>query len=156
MRKMMPRQAISAMVALPIVLLANTTEAWANMSGQKIDSIKKVSDLGDRLDLDIPTPTTISIEESEDWDEPEFSATSANLDMQITKFMTEGAIAEIEEPSFTKVMAESAIAEIEEPSFTKFITEGAIAEIEEPPPIIYLSAARGQSTRECRISGICE
>ena len=122
MRKMMPRQAISAIVALPIVLLANTTEAVANISGQKIDPIKKVSDLDDRLDFDIPTPTSISIEESEDWDEPEFSATSANLDMQITKFMT----------------------------------EAVVAEIEEPPPIIYLSAARGKSTRECRISGICE
>ncbi|NJK67540.1 MAG: hypothetical protein HC789_13245 [Microcoleus sp. CSU_2_2] len=124
MRKIMSRQAISAIVALPIVLLANTTEAWANISGQKIDPIKKVSDLDDRLDLDIPTPTSISIEESEDWDEPEFSTTSVSLDMQITKFMTEGAIAEI-------------------------------AEIEESPPIIYLSAARGKSTRECRISGIC-
>lgn len=126
MRKMMPRQAISAIVALPIVLLANTTEAWANISGQKIEPIKKVSDLDDRLDFNIPIPTSISIEESEDWDEPEFSATSANLDMQITKFMAES------------VMAES-----------------VMAEIEEPPPIIYLSAARGKSTRECRISGIC-
>lgn len=125
MRKIMSRQAISAIVALPIVLLANTTEAWANISGQKIDPIKKVSDLDDRLDLDIPTPTTISIEESEDWDEPEFSATSATFDMQITKFMTEGVMTDV------------------------------ITEIEESPPIIYLSAARGKSTRECRISGIC-
>jgi hypothetical protein len=119
MRKMTTRQAISAIVALPIALIANTTEALANVSGPKIDPIKKVSDFNDRLDFDIPTTTTIGIEESEDWDEPEFSA---NLDMQITKFMTEG--------------------------FT--------AEIYEPPPIVYLSAARGQSTRECRISGICE
>jgi hypothetical protein len=119
MRKMTARQAISAIVALPIALIANTTEALANVSGPKIDPIKKVSGFNDRLDFDIPTTTTIGIEESEDWDEPEFSA---NLDMQIAKFLTEG--------------------------FT--------AEIYEPPPIVYLSAARGQSTRECRISGICE
>jgi len=94
MRNMTTRQAISAIVALPLLLLANTTEAWANIGGQKIDPIKKVSNLGDRLDFDIPAPTSINIEESEDWDEPGFSA---NLDMQITKFMTESVPAEIDE-----------------------------------------------------------
>lgn len=94
MRNMTTRQAISAIVALPLLLLANTTEAWANIAGQKIDPIKKVADFGDRLDFDIPAPTSINIEESEDWDEPGFSA---NLDMQITKFMTESVPAEIDE-----------------------------------------------------------
>ena len=94
MRNMTTRQAISAIVALPLLLLANTTEAWANIGGQKIDPIKKVANLGDRLDFDIPEPTSINIEESEDWDEPGFSA---NLDMQITKFMTESVPAEIDE-----------------------------------------------------------
>lgn len=94
MRNMTTRQAISAIVALPLLLLANTTEAWANIGGQKIDPIKKVANFGDRLDFDIPAPTSINIEESEDWDEPGFSA---NLDMQITKFMTESVPAEIDE-----------------------------------------------------------
>jgi hypothetical protein len=94
MRNMTTRQAISAIVALPLLLLANTTEAWANIGGQKIDPIKKVADFGDRLDFDIPAPTSINIEESEDWDEPGFSA---NLDMQITKFTTESVPAEIDE-----------------------------------------------------------
>jgi hypothetical protein len=129
MRKMMARQAIGAIVALPIVILANTAEAWANISGQKIDPIKKVSGFGDRLDLEIPTTTSttaISIEESEDWDEPDFSA---NLDTEIAKFMTVGVPA---------------------------IAEDIQTIIDEPLPILYLSAARGQSTRECRVSGICE
>ena len=119
MRKITVRQRISAIVALPLVLMANTTQAFAADTGQKIDPIKKVSDLGDELDLDIALPTTISIEESEDWDEPEFAA---NLDMEISKFMT----------------------------------NNLQAVMDEPLPVVYLSAARGQSTRECRISGICE
>ncbi|MEO6860210.1 MAG: hypothetical protein ABI180_01495 [Microcoleus sp.] len=121
MRKISARQTISAMVALPIVLMANTTQAFATDTGQKIEPIKKVSDLGDELDFDITAPTTpITIEESEDWDQPDFSA--INLDMEIDKFMTE---------NFQPV-------------------------IEEPPPVVYLSAARSQSSRECRINGICE
>ncbi|MEP6488904.1 hypothetical protein NDI43_20395 [Microcoleus vaginatus GB2-A3] len=119
MRKITARQTISAIVALPLVLIANTTQAFATDTGQKIDPIKKVSDFGDELDVDIGPPTTISIEESEDWDEPDFTAT---LDMEISKFMT----------------------------------NNLQAVIDEPPPVVYLSAARGQSTRECRISGICE
>ncbi|MEG4056667.1 MULTISPECIES: hypothetical protein [unclassified Microcoleus] len=119
MRKITARQTISAIVALPIVLIANTTQALATDTSPKIDPIKKVSDFGDEPNFDIGPPTTISIEESEDWDEPEFAAT---LDMEISKFMTKNL-----QPV-----------------------------IDEPPPIVYLSAARGQSTRECRISGICE
>ena len=119
MRKITARQTISAIVALPLVLIANTTEAFATDTGQKIDPIKKVSDFSDELDVDIGPPTTISIEESEDWDEPDFAAT---LDMEISKFMTKNLQAVIDEPA----------------------------------PVVYLSAARGQSTRECRISGICE
>lgn len=135
MRKMNARKAISAIVALPIVLLANTTEALANIVGQKIDPLKKVSDFGDGLDWEIPAPTSIEIEESEDWDEPEFSA---HLDMQITKFMTAGFTTEGVEAEFT--------------------TEGveAAAEIDELPPILYLSAARDNRSRACRISEICE
>ncbi|MBD1886862.1 hypothetical protein H6F85_24865 [Microcoleus sp. FACHB-45] len=119
MRKITARQTISAIVALPILLMANTTQAFAADTSPKIDPIKKVSDLGDELDFDMVAPTTISIEESEDWDEPDFTAT---LDMEISKFMT----------------------------------NNLQAVIDEPPPVVYLSAARGQSTRECRISGICE
>lgn len=119
MRKITARQTISAIVALPLLLMANTTQAFATDTSQKIDPIKKVSDLGDELDFDMATPTTISIEESEDWDEPDFTAT---LDIEISKFMT----------------------------------NNLQAVIDEPPPVVYLSAARGQSTRECRISGICE
>ncbi|MDP8932595.1 MAG: hypothetical protein M3N42_00195 [Cyanobacteriota bacterium] len=118
MRKITVQQRISAIVALPLILIANTTQALAADTSQKIDPIKKVSDLGDDLDFDIAVPT-ISIEESEDWDEPGFTA---NLDREITKFMT----------------------------------ENLHAVIDEPPPIVYLSAARGQSSKECRISAICE
>ena len=119
MRKITAQQTISAIVALPLLLMANTTQAFAADTSQKIDPIKKVSDFGDELDFDMATPTTISIEESEDWDEPDFTAT---LDIEISKFMT----------------------------------QNLQAVIDEPPPVVYLSAARGQSTRECRISGICE
>ncbi|MBD1826572.1 hypothetical protein NDI47_25790 [Microcoleus vaginatus GB1-A2] len=119
MRKITVRQRISAIVALPLILIANTTQALAADTSQKIDPIKKVSDLGDELDFDIAAPTTISIEESEDWDEPGFAA---NLDREITKFMT----------------------------------ENLQAVIDEPLPVVYLSAARGQSSKECRISAICE
>jgi hypothetical protein len=121
MRKIKVQQTISAMVALPIALMANTAQAFATDTGQKIDPIKQVSDLGDELDFDMAAPTTtIIIEESEDWDRPDFSAT--NLDMEIDKFMTENL----------QVV------------------------IEEPPPVVYLSAARGEETKECRISAICE
>ncbi len=124
MRQITAKQTISAIVAMPIVLLANTNQAVAAADTvQPIDPTNKVKvyDLSDRLqlDLDIPGSTKITIEESEDWDEPDFSA---NLDMEINKFMT---------ANFQAV-------------------------IEEPPAVVYLSAARGQSTRECRISGICE
>jgi hypothetical protein len=99
--------------------MANTTQAFAADTSQKIDPIKKVSDFGGELDFDMATPTTISIEESEDWDEPDFTAT---LDMEISKFMT----------------------------------HNLQAVIDEPPPVVYLSAARGQSSKECRILAICE
>ena len=118
MKKITVQQRISDIVALPLILIANTTQALAADTSQKIDPIKKVSDLGDDLDFDIAVPT-ISIEESEDWDEPDFAAT---LDMEISKFMT----------------------------------NNLQAVIDEPPPIVYLSAARGQSSKECRISAICE
>lgn len=121
MRKITARQRISAMIALPIALMANTNQAFAADTDQKIDPIKEVSNFGDELDFEMAVPTTIAIEESEDWDRPDFSAT--NLDMEITKFMIENL------PPVT---------------------------IEEPPAVVYLSAARGQSTRQCRISGICE
>ena len=119
MRKITAQQTISAIVALPLLLMANTTQVFAADTSQKIDPINKFSDFGDELDFDMATPTTISIEESEDWDEPDFTAT---LDIEISKFMT----------------------------------NNLQAVIDEPPPVVYLSAARGQSTRECRISGICE
>ena len=122
MRKITAKQTISAMVALPIALMAtNTNQAFAADKVQPIDSTNKVKvyDLSEQLNLDIPSSTKIAIEESEDWDEPDFSA---NLDMEIDKFMT---------ANFQPV-------------------------IEQPTAVVYLSAARGQSTRECRISGICE
>ena len=123
MRKIRGQQTISAMVALPIVLMTNSTnQAFAADTVQVVDPTNqvKVYGLGDELNFEVPGSTTITIEESENWDEPEFSAT--NLDKEINKFMTE---------NFQPV-------------------------IEEPPAVVYLSAARGQSTRECRISGICE
>ncbi|MGB3266326.1 MAG: hypothetical protein WBA89_20485 [Microcoleus sp.] len=139
MGKITARQRISAAIALPIALMANTNQALAADTVQKIDPIKEVSTFGDELDFEMVLPTTIAIEESEDWDRPDFSAT--NLDMEITKFMTENLQAVIEEPPM---------------EVTKLMTENVRAVIEEPPAVVYLSAARGQSTRECRISGICE
>ena len=71
MGKITARQTISAMVALPIVLMANSTQALATDTGQKIEPNKQVSNLGDELDLEMAAPTTtILIEESEDWDRP--------------------------------------------------------------------------------------
>lgn len=125
MRKMTARQAISAIVAMPIALLANATEAVANIDGPKIEPLKKVTDFGDKLDLEMPAPTSIAIEESEDWDEPDFAAT---LDIEIAKIMTKESITKAIQPD----------------------------EIQELPPILYLSDARDKSSRECRISGICE
>ncbi len=119
MRKIRARQTISAIVALPIVLMTHTSQAFATDTSPNIDPIKKVSDLGDELDFDMAAPTQINIEESEDWDEPDFTAT---LDREISKFMT----------------------------------NNLQAVIDEPPPVVYLSAARGQSSKECRISAICE
>lgn len=121
MGKITARQTINAMVLLPIVLIANTSQALAADTAQKTEPNQKVSNLGDRLDLDVAAPTTtIAIEESEDADTPDFSAT--NLDVEIDKFMTQNL----------QVV------------------------IEEPPPVVYLSAARGQQSRECNISAICE
>lgn len=125
MGKITARQTISAMVALPIVLMTNTTQALATDTSQKIEPNKPVSNLGDELDLEIVAPTTtILIEESEDWDRPDFSPT--NLDMEIDKFMLENVL------------------------------ENVQVVIEEPPPVVYLSAARGQQSRECKISAVCE
>ncbi|MEG4317557.1 MULTISPECIES: hypothetical protein [unclassified Microcoleus] len=125
MRKIKVQQTISAMVALPIVLIANNTQALATDTGQQIEPNKQVSNLGDELDLEMAAPTTtILIEESEDWDRPDFSAT--NLDMEIDKILIENAI------------------------------ENMQVVIEEPPPVVYLSAARGQQSRECNISAVCE
>ncbi|MCW6051675.1 hypothetical protein QUB60_13335 [Microcoleus sp. A2-C5] len=121
MGKITARQTISAMVALPIVLMTNTTQAVATDTSQKIEPNKQVSNFGDELDLEMVAPTTtILIEESEDWDLPDFSAT--NLDMEIDKILIENV----------QVV------------------------IEEPPPVVYLSAARGQQSRECKISAVCE
>ncbi|WP_228056374.1 hypothetical protein [Microcoleus sp. LEGE 07076] len=119
--------------------MTNTTQVLAVDTSPQIDPIKNVSDLGDELDFEMAVPTTIAIEESEDWDRPDFSAT--NLDMEIAKFMTTNVQAVIEEPPM---------------EVTKLMTKNVQAVIEEPPAVVYLSSARGQSTRECRISGICE
>ncbi|WP_293155024.1 hypothetical protein [Microcoleus sp. bin48.metabat.b7b8b9.023] len=125
MGKITVRKTISAMVALPLVLIANNSQALATDTGQKIEPNKQVSNLGDELDLEMVAPTTtILIEESEDWDRPDFSAT--NLDMEIDKILLENAI------------------------------ENVQMVIEEPPPVVYLSAARGQQSRECKISAVCE
>lgn len=135
MRTITARRAIGALAALPLVLIANTTETFASISTQKPDPIKKVSDVESDLDFNFAIPITSSIEESEDWDEPDFSD---SLDLPITEFMNVGMNAETDD------------------RLPSIIDENIVIETDEELPIIYISAARGQSTRECRISGICE
>ncbi len=135
MRKMTARRAMSAIVALPIVLIANTTEALASISTQKADPIKQASDFDDELDFDVGVPTPSSIEESEDWDEPDFSAT---LDMEISRVLD----ASVEAATDGQALI--------------LIDGGAVTKTDAQLPRLDISAARGQSTRECRISGICE
>lgn len=135
MRKIAARRAISALAAMPIVLIANTTESFASISTQKAEPIKNVSDVDSELNFDFAVPTLSSIEESEDWDEPEFSD---SLNSPITELMNAGMTAETDDRLPT------------------IIDESIVIETSEQLPTIYISAARGQSTRECRISGICE
>jgi hypothetical protein len=135
MRTITARRAIGALAALPLVLIANTTETFASISTQKSDPIKNVSDVESDLDFNFALPITSSIEESEDWDELDFSD---SLDLPITEFMNVGMNAETDD------------------RLPSIIDENIVIETDEELPIIYISAARGQSTRECRISGICE
>jgi hypothetical protein len=135
MRKIAARRAISALAAMPIVLIANSTETLAGISTQTTEPIKKVSDVSDEFNFDFAVPILSNIEESENWDEAEFSD---GLDIQATEIINAGMKAE----PFDQ--------------FQTFIDENIVIETGSDLPTIYISAARGQSTRECRISGICE
>ncbi|MGL5064010.1 MAG: hypothetical protein ACRC62_28825 [Microcoleus sp.] len=135
MRTIAPRQAISTLAVMPILLIANTTEALASVNTQTTEPLQKVSDVSDEFNFDFAVPVLSSIEESEDWDEPEFSD---DLDRPITELINVGSKAETDDRMPT------------------IIDESLVIETEEQLPIVYISAARGQSTRECRISGICE
>jgi hypothetical protein len=115
MKKMTPRQIIIAIVAIPIALMTQTTASFAISTTTDVSPIKQVLP-GE--DDNLPSQS-ISIEESEDWDESNFLA---NFSMPTTKI----------------------------------IESGIITETTSPPPTLYISAARGRSSRSCRISGICE
>jgi hypothetical protein len=119
MKKMTPRQIIIAIVAIPIALMTQTTASFAISTTTDVSPIKQVLPGEDEIDFDNLPSQSISIEESEDWDESSFLA---NFGMPITTTM------------------ESAVK----------------PEITSPPPTLYISAARGRSSRSCRISGICE
>ncbi len=118
MKKMTPRQMIIAIVAIPIALMTQTTQSFA-IATTNVSPLKQVLPGEDEIDFDNLPSQSISIEESEDWDESHFLA---NFDMQTTKIMK----------------------------------SEVITETTSPPPTLYISAARGRSSRSCRISGICE
>ncbi|NJM61844.1 MAG: hypothetical protein HC849_19180 [Oscillatoriales cyanobacterium RU_3_3] len=141
MRTIAARRAISALAVMPILLIANTTETLASTNAQKSEPMKNVSDVNSELDFDFAIPTLSGMEESEDWDEPDFSEsldTSPTLNMQLTEFINSNMKVETDD------------------RWPTIIDENIVLETSEPLPTIYISAARGQSTRECRISGICE
>ena len=119
MKKMTPRQIIIAIVAIPIALMTQTTASFAISTTTNVSPITQVLPGEDEIDFDNLPSQSISIEESEDWDESNFLA---NFDMPTTKIMG----------------------------------SGVITETTSPPPTLYISAARGRSSRSCRISGICE
>jgi hypothetical protein len=141
MRTIATRRAISALAVMPILLIANTTETLASTNAQKSEPMKNISDVNSELDFDLAIPTLSSMEESEDWDEPDFSEsldTSPTLNMQVTEFINSNMKAETDD------------------RWPTIIDESIVIETSAELPTIYISAARGQSTRECRISGICE
>ena len=119
MKKMTARQIIIALVAMPIALMTQTTASFAVSTTTNLSPIKQVLPGEDEINFDNLPSQSISIEESEDWDESNFLA---NFDRQTTKLME----------------------------------SGVRAEITSPLPMVYISAARGRSSRSCRISGICE
>lgn len=118
MKKMTARQIIIAIVAIPIALMTQTTQSFA-IATTNVSPLKQVLPGEDEIDFDNLPLQSISIEESEDWDDSNFLA---DFDMLKTKIME----------------------------------SGVRPEITSPPPKLYISAARGRSSRSCRISGICE
>ncbi len=120
MKKMTPRQIIIAIVAIPIALMTQTTASFAISNTTNVSPLKQVLPGEDEIDFDNLPSQSISIEESEDWDE------SSNF-----------------------------LASFGMPT-TKIIESAVKPEITSPPPTLYISAARGRSSRSCRISGICE
>ncbi len=119
MKIMTPRQMIIAMVAIPIALMAQTTQSFAIATTTNVSPIKQVLPGEDEIDFDNLPSQSISIEESEDWDDSNFFG---NFDIQTTNIMK------------SEVKTETTSS----------------------PPTLYISAARGRSSRSCRISGICE
>ncbi|PHX54326.1 hypothetical protein CP500_016765 [Tychonema bourrellyi FEM_GT703] len=118
MTKMTARQIIIAIVAIPIALMTQTA-SFAISTTTNVSPIKQVLPGEDEIDFDNLPSQSISIEESEDWDNSNFLA---DFDMLKTEIME----------------------------------SGVRPEITSPPPKLYISAARGRSSRSCRISGICE
>ncbi len=117
MKKMTLRQIIIATAAIPIALMTQTTASFAISTTTNVPPIKQVLPGEDDISFDNLPSQSISIEESEDWDE---SNSLANFNMLTTKIMA----------------------------------SGVRSEITSPPPTVYISAARGRSSRSCRISGI--
>lgn len=119
MKIMTLRQTIVAIVAIPIALMTQTTQSFAIATTTNVSPIKQVLPGEDEIDFSNLPSQSISIEESEDWDESHFLT---NFDI----------------PTTTTMESE------------------AKTETTSSPPTLYVSAARGRSSRSCRISGICE
>lgn len=118
MKNMTTGQTISVLVAIPILLAAQTTQCLASISAMTGTPIKPVLVGGDRINWENLDSQFIAVEESENWDLPNFSEEG---NMQTTK------------------IRESPVK----------------SEITSPDPNLYISAARGRSSRSCRISGLC-
>ncbi len=118
MKNMTTRQTISALVAMPILLMAQTTQSLASISAMTGSPIKQVFVGGYGMNSENLDSQFIAFEESENWDLPNFYEDG---NMQKTK------------------IKESPVK----------------SEITSPEPKLYISAARGSSSRSCRISGLC-
>ncbi|WP_341740177.1 hypothetical protein [Microcoleus sp. CAWBG640] len=118
MKNMTTRQTISALVAMPILLMAQTTQCLASISAMTGSPIKPVLVGGDGMNSENLHSQFIAVEESENWDLPNFSEDG---NIQTTKIKQSPVKSEITSPE------------------TK----------------LYISAARGRSSRSCRISGLC-
>lgn len=118
MKNMTTRRNISALVAIPILLMAQTSQCLASSGAMTGTPIKQVLVGGDGMNSENLGSQFIAVEESENWHSPNLSE-DGNMP--------------------TTQIRESPVK----------------SEITSPEPKLYISAARGRSSRSCRISGLC-